>query len=86
MREVENGATIEAVTILVNLLPSPIPNGDNNMKCNKKYGELGSGIAWTECDGELTISRHHDKTGSVLYSTSICDKCSHEHTGIIWQR
>lgn len=56
------------------------------MKCNKKYGELGSGIAWTKCDGELTISRHHDKTGSVLYSTSICDKCSHEHTGIIWQR
>ena len=56
------------------------------MKCNKKYGELGSGIPWTECEGELTNSRHHDSTKSVLFGTSKCNKCGDTRTGILWQR
>ena len=57
-----------------------------NMKCDKKFGELGSGIPWTECGGELTHSRDYDKSKSVLFGTSKCNKCGNTHTGILWQR
>ena len=56
------------------------------MKCDKKFGELGSGIPWTECGGELTHSRDYDKSKSVLFGTSKCNKCGNTHTGILWQR
>ena len=56
------------------------------MKCEKKYGELGSGIAWEKCNGELDIERFYDNTKSVLFSKSVCCKCGNSHTGIIWQR
>lgn len=56
------------------------------MLCDKKYGELGSGIAWETCMGELKINRFYDDTESVLFSKSVCTKCGQSHTGIIWQR
>jgi hypothetical protein len=56
------------------------------MKCNKKFGELGSGIAWVECKGELIRTREHDKTGSVLFYKSDCKKSGNTRSGIVWQR
>jgi len=56
------------------------------MKCNKKYGKLGSGIPYVECNGELTFTRFYDNTQSVLFSKSMCNECNHTHTGIVWQR
>ncbi len=56
------------------------------MKCDKKFGKLGSGIPWVECGGELEINRFHDNTKSVLFSKTVCKKCNDERQGIIWQR
>ena len=56
------------------------------MNCNKKIGELGSGIAWEECGGELLRDRKHDDTGSVLFWNTKCLKCGDCRSGIAWQR
>tara|TARA_R100000008_G_scaffold76535_1_gene56430 strand:+ start:1647 stop:1838 length:192 start_codon:yes stop_codon:yes gene_type:complete len=60
--------------------------GEIKMKCDKKFGKLGSGIPWVECGGELEINRFHDNTKSVLFSKTVCKKCNDERQGIIWQR
>ncbi len=54
--------------------------------CNKFFGELGSGIPWKECGGELIRTTEYDNTGSVLFWYSKCTKCGDCRNGIAWQR